>query len=108
MAARSPTPPPELYVLRFPGFFERSIAAIAVQGIAFGVPKVRLPELTARGAKGRIANQSLPDFCPHVRHIQIGPAIAVVVEPARAHARAQVFDAGRGGHVLEMTVLVAI
>ena len=46
-----------------------------------------------RPPERRISCNSLPRSGPHIRHIQIGTPIAIVIEPGGAHAGSDIFHA---------------
>ena len=73
---------------------KRAVAAIAIKRVAARMPQIRflVVRLLCR-PEMRVAHDSLPCVGPHVRHVKVGPAIAVIVEPVGAHARPDVFYA---------------
>ena len=60
--------------------FKGAIAAIVKQRVPHRVPAVGVGMFFS-GDEPRIANHTLAGVGPHIRDIQIRPAIAIVVEP---------------------------
>ena len=58
--------------------------------------------------KRRIAHHALPGRAPHIRHVEVGPAVAVGIEERRAHSRAHIFHARLRRLIAKMSGAVAI
>ena len=85
------------------GVFEGAIALVAEEGVAFGVA---LPEVGWFQVFG--SNGSLAGIAPHVGEVEIGKAVAIVVEPGGAHAGTGIVGVGFWGYVTEDAVGIAV
>ena len=80
-------------------------AEIAVERVTFGVAA---PCFIERIRESLTLDHLLTGDSKHVGDIEVRPAIAVFVEPAGAHAGADVFDTGGGGNIAKLTAFVFI
>ena len=100
-----PAPPPHLNSEGGGIARKLAVAEIAVERIALGVAA---PRFIQRIRKGFTVYDLLPGGRVHVSDVKIRPAIAVFIEPASAHAGADIFDTGGGGDVAELTAFVFV
>src|SRR4051794_5904510 len=92
MSARSPCPAPKLCILSNGDILKLSVAAIAIERVAPRMPLIcLLPGSTLSRNEMPALNHPLACIRPHIGDIQISLAVAVVIEPAGAHAGTYIF-----------------
>ena len=103
----APGPPAHRHPFLRGGLDEPAIARVAVERVTPGVAMPGRRQITPRD-KCWVLDHALARRRPHVRDIQIGPAVTVVIEPRGAHAGRHVCHARFGGFVPKGALAIPI